>query len=111
MSYFCTARRNLTPAPPWGNVPVMSRHIVRTATRRGLAVATIHPDHGQLHRGWIDPVPAHDLRARGMWRLTDADHHDRGVTVGDYADAENHLLALTNWADQPTRPEETPCAT
>lgn len=78
----------------------MARTVIRTWTRRGAIVSTVHPQLGEFTRGRIEPVDSPDATARGTWCLTDQDHRAHGVVVGDYLDAEARLLEITGWADQ-----------
>jgi hypothetical protein len=78
----------------------MDRTVIRSWTRRGVIVSTVHPQYGELTRGGIQPITAGDTKARGTWRLTDQDYSAQGVVTGDYLDAEARLLEITGWADQ-----------
>lgn len=72
---------------------------VRTWSRSSVRVATVHPQHGELHRGTITVV--HQSAGwRMVWRVQDHDSYDLGKVVGDYVDAETRLLDATAWADQ-----------
>lgn len=88
-------------------------NIVRTPTRRGFRVATVHPQIGEVVRGTVEPagrticdntwVDGRDAAGSyGMWTVTDADLDQVELTVvGDYLTAEAILLERTAWADQP----------
>lgn len=99
----------------------MTHAVRRTFTNRGVAiVATIHPQVGAIERGRIRPAGnAYDPVANiwadgregagafGVWEVSDSDCQSLGlVVVGDYLTAEQALLDVTAWADEPIPADE-----
>jgi hypothetical protein len=67
--------------------------LLRPAGRNGLAVSTIHPQVGELHRGRIVPT------ADG-WQPIDCDAEHLDPVAGDFINAERVLLDATAGLDE-----------
>lgn len=86
------------------------RRIVRRwQNLRRVMVETIHPQLGELTRGWVmtdwnDCDKAAD--AVGHWDIFDQDNYEVGHVCGDYLDAEAKLIEATTWADELLGDEE-----
>lgn len=89
-------------------VAATGRAVVRTWQRSGtVAVAAIHPQLGELHRGTVRMAAgAGDVAGRCRWDLTDYDSLPLEAFTGDYLDAEAVLLAATDDLDAPVSAEE-----
>ena len=84
------------------------RKIERISRANGsFRVWTIHPKAGRIFRGAISPVRDASVGGFMTWRLGDAEHTDVQVLVtGNYLSAEEALLGLSAWADEPCDEEE-----
>lgn len=82
--------------------------VIREWTRRGVCfVSTSDPD-GPIPRGKVVPVRGRveGAGAFGVWQVVNVDHvWSELVIVGDYLTAEQVLLDMTVWADQPDETE------
>ncbi|MBM0205780.1 hypothetical protein JNW90_24255 [Micromonospora sp. STR1s_5] len=91
---------------PRGLYSPARKDVVRTFSRNGLVkVESRHPQYGLLYRGRIRHLPIDPADGGlGRWEITDLDHTNLGVVVGDYVDAEDTLLEATCEldADAPT---------
>jgi hypothetical protein len=86
---------------PWSHpVARLARHwtVERDWNTRGVRVSARHPLEGTLYRGTIRRVGLTEARQQ-RWQVTDYDHQDLGIVVGDYIAAERTLLAATDELD------------
>lgn len=86
----------------------MGHAVTRRWTRSGCHVESTHPQLGSIPRGRVEPVRAAEGAGAYMtWRLIDADwtEHDLWIAA-DYLTAEQILLHLTAWAEEPAGPND-----
>lgn len=86
----------------------MNRIITRKSTRNGFRVSTLHPHAGVLFRGTVN-IDYGDHTGAGKfiaWRVTADDEDYPIIIAGDYLTAEEQLMLLTSWADDPLSAEE-----